>query len=175
MVFTGEYMTSAWYSLVNTSNCCICCTADKYAAPVLCSCQHLQPFCCGCVNYNHVEKKENGWRGTFCTIMLKGKWINEVEYFGIVDDDFVKVMAATTENTNTKKLEEKCERIILNWLKSAKEEDSNYWDWSVEKLNVTLSCFWLAAWNVEGDYYHVSSLKHIQYALNCCLQRHSIG
>ena len=103
--------------------------------------------------------------------MPKRKRISEHERFGNVDDDFVKQMATAAENPNTRKSDEKSEKIFLNYLKNVNEHDENYWDYPVEKINTMLSRFWFAARNIEGDYYRVSSLKHIRYALNRCLQR----
>ena len=107
--------------------------------------------------------------------MPKRKRISEEERFGEVDDDFVKKMADAANNPNTKKSDEKCEKIFIKYLLSVKEENCEYWTWSVDKLNNTLSKFWFAARNVEGDYYRVSSLKHIRYALNRCLERQCHG
>ena len=107
--------------------------------------------------------------------MPKRKRISEEERFGEVDEDFVRQMAAAAENPNTRKSDEKCEKIYLKYLKQTNESDANYWEWTPDKLNNSLSKFWFAARNVEGDYYRVSSLKHIRYALNRCLQRHGHG
>ena len=64
--------------------------------------------------------------------MPKRKRVSEEEQFGDVDDDFVKRMADEASNPNTKKSDEKSEKIFLKYLSKTKEDSLEYWDWSVD-------------------------------------------
>ena len=65
---------------------------------------------------------------------------------------------------NTVKSDAKCERILVAYLKQLEKADS-YWEYDNSELDKILGKFWFAARNQKGDYYSVSSLKHIRYAI----------
>ena len=73
----------------------------------------------------------------------------------------------------------KSEKIFMQHSATVKDlPNTNYWKLPVELLNSTLSKFLFAARNTEGGYYtcyRVSTMKHIRYALNRCLQCHGHG
>ena len=74
--------------------------------------------------------------------MPKRKRISEEQRFEDVDDDFVKKMADVANNPNTKKSDDKWERIFLKYLVNIKEHDCEYWTWPLDKLNSVMSKFW---------------------------------
>ena len=81
------------------------------------------------------------------------------ERFEEIDDEILAKKQADVKNVNTLKSDEKCERILLNYLAAKhKNLDMNYWEWTPDILNDILSKFWFAAQNEEGDYYRVSTL-----------------
>ena len=65
---------------------------------------------------------------------------------------------------NTVKSDAKCERILIAYLKQTHQSE-DYISYSEVQLDKILGNFWFAARNQKGDYYSVSSLKHIRYAL----------
>ena len=98
--------------------------------------------------------------------------VNNEDRFEDISDETLQQKQEGVRNKNTIKSDEKCERILVNYIATRhKDLDLNYWDWEPKLINDVLSKFWFAARNEEGDRYRVSTLKHIRYGINRMMER----
>ena len=86
------------------------------------------------------------------------------KWFCELTDQDLSELQDDLDPKNTVKSDAKCERIIIAYLKQIKST-TNYWEYENSELDKILGKFWFAARNQKGDYYSVSSLKHIRYAI----------
>ena len=87
-----------------------------------------------------------------------------IKRFRELSDEQLSDIQEDLDPKNTVKSDAKCECILVAYLKQLQMSEI-YWEYENSDLDKLLGKFWFAARNQKGDYYSVSSLKHIRYAL----------
>ena len=109
----------------------------------------------------------------------KGKHpVSDEDRFQNIQDKDLEVLRTNLQNHNTSKANNKCEKVYIAYLRGKeelKETNLDYWLWEVKDLNYWLSKFWFELRTVDGDYYRVSTLKHLHYGMKRLLRNYGHG
>lgn len=91
--------------------------------------------------------------------------------FNILSDDEVAEKKRKLENENTIKQEKRANTAFTLFLEASGEENTEYWDYSLDKLDNYLGKFFLGVEKDEGQKYKLNSLQGLRYALNRILKK----
>lgn len=91
-----------------------------------------------------------------------------------IDDKDLEKQREDLNNGNTKKSNNKCEKVFIAYLQerwSDKVPHYEYWDYEKATLDKIVSKFWFEVCQKNEDRYTVASLKHMRYAINRNLKK----